>query len=211
MTDSERLKKVIEDHDMSPNAFGKYVGLKSSQPIYDILKGRNGISKEMADSITAKCPDISRPWLLTGEGSMLKGGEPEDMVQADTVPLLPLSAQGGTLTDFVESVHAIDCERILSPIRGADFAMVIAGDSMAPEYPSGARILMKRINHEAFIEWGKVYVLDTCNGSIIKAVLPTDDPMKIRCVSVNPDFPPFDVYLGDIFNIYRVLLCMSVK
>lgn len=34
---------------------------------------------------------------------------------------------------------------------------------MAPEYPSGSRILIKRIDEKAFIEWGRVYVLDTMN------------------------------------------------
>lgn len=72
MTDSERLKKVIDSHKMRTNAFGKHIGLKNSQPLYDILKGRNGISKEMADRISATCLNIDAGWLLTGEGEMLK-------------------------------------------------------------------------------------------------------------------------------------------
>lgn len=206
-TAKDRLIQFLAHEGIGQNVFERKVGIANGY----ISHSKGSIGSKIVDKIASACPNLNAEWLMTGIGEMLKGGEPEDATQADTVPLLPLSAQGGTLTDFVESVHAIDCERILSPIRGADFAMVIAGDSMAPEYPSGARILMKRINHEAFIEWGKVYVLDTCNGSIIKAVLPSDDPMKVRCVSVNPDFPPFEVNFCDIFGIYRVLLCMAVK
>lgn len=137
----------------------------------------------------------------------------EDFEEPTYVPLLPISAQGGSLNDFVVSVKDSDCERVISPIKGADFAMTVAGDSMAPEYPSGSQILIKRINEKAFIDWGKVYVLDTCNGSVIKRIFPSDDkdPKKVKCVSINPDYPPFEVSFEDVFGVYRVLLCMSVK
>lgn len=126
-------------------------------------------------------------------------------------PLLPVSAQGGTLNDFSVLVKDSECERIISPVRGADFAMTVAGDSMAPEYPSGSQILIKKINERAFIDWGKVYVLDTCNGSVIKRIFPVDDPKKLRCVSINPEYPPFEVSLDDVLGVYRVLLSMSIK
>ena len=84
---------------------------------------------------------------------------------------------------------------------------------MAPEYPAGSQIFIKRINERAFIEWGKAYVLDTCNGTVVKILVPSDQPGFVRCVSINPDpiYAPFDVSWADINGVYRVLLCMSVK
>lgn len=129
------------------------------------------------------------------------------------VPLLPISAQGGSLNDFIVSVKDSECERVVSPVKGADFAITVAGDSMSPEYPSGSQIFIKKINVNAFIDWGKVYVLDTCNGTVIKRIFPAEDnnPRKVKCVSINPEYPPFEVSLDNVFGIYRVLLCMSVK
>jgi hypothetical protein len=127
------------------------------------------------------------------------------------VPLLPISAQAGTLDDFVVSVKDSDCERVIAPIKGVDFALTVAGDSMAPEYPSGSQILVKKINERAFIDWGRVYVLDTCNGIVIKRIFPSDDPNRFKCVSINSEDPPFDVSCEDIFGVYRVLMCWSVK
>ncbi len=46
--------------------------------------------------------------------------------------------------------------------------MSVSGRGMAPEYPSGSQILIKRIDEKAFIDWGRVYVLDTCNSTVIK-------------------------------------------
>lgn len=148
------------------------------------------------------------------EATLLKVYDGGENLEASTyVPLLPISAQGGSLNDFVVSVKDSDCERVISPIKGTDFAMTVAGDSMAPEYPSGSQILIKKINERAFIDWGKVYVLDTCNGSVIKRIFPADDkdPRKVKCVSINPDYPAFEVSFADIYGIYRVLLSMSVK
>ncbi|GHT63130.1 hypothetical protein FACS189451_09260 [Bacteroidia bacterium] len=129
------------------------------------------------------------------------------------VPLLPISAQGGSLNDFIVSVKGSDCERVVSPIKGADFAITVSGDSMAPEYPNGAQILIKRINEKAFIDWGKTYVLDTCNGTVIKTLVPSDNEGFVKCLSINndPKYATFEVSFEDIYGVYRVMMCMSVK
>ncbi|WP_278974866.1 LexA family transcriptional regulator [Alistipes finegoldii] len=127
------------------------------------------------------------------------------------IPLLPLAAQGGSLNEFIVSVKADDCEKIVSPIKGVDFAMTVSGDSMEPEYPSGAKILLKKINEKAFIEWGRVYVLDTCNGSVIKKIMPGPTAEVVTCISINQHYPPFEVAFGDMYGMYRVLMLMSEK
>ena len=135
----------------------------------------------------------------------------EDGNDIYTIPLLPISAQGGSFNDFVVSVKDSECEKIISPIKGADFAMSVSGDSMAPEYPSGSQILIKRINENAFIDWGRVYVLDTCNGTVIKRLFPSEKEDAVVCKSINPEYPPFEVSFEDVYGVYRVLMCMSVK
>ena len=141
------------------------------------------------------------------------GGESfEQLESATIVPLIPISAQGGSLNDFTATVMEYDCEKVLSPIRDVDFAMTVSGDSMSPEYPSGCQVLVKRINERAFIDWGKVFVLDTINGTIIKKLMPVEgDPEKVTCVSINPEYPSFEVGFEHIRGVYRVLMCMSLK
>jgi hypothetical protein len=192
--------------------------LKAAQNIYDIQKDKVNISKDVAYKIIAAFPEFEVDWLLYGMGPMLKREsqpvltpDDEDLIY---VPLLPICAQGGSLNDFVVSVMYNECERIVSPIKGADFAITVAGESMFPEFPGGSQILIKKINERAFIDWGKTYVLDTCNGTVIKRIFPSDskDPDKVKCVSINPDYPPFEVNLmEDVFGVYRVMMCMAVK
>ena len=132
---------------------------------------------------------------------------------ATMVPLLPMSAMGGGLNDFVVSVMEHDCEKIVTPIKDVDFAITIAGESMAPEYPNGSVVFIKRINEAAFIDWGKAYVLDTVNGVVVKILTPSNKKNYVRCVSINPDpiYAPFDILMSDIRGIYRIKLCMSIK
>ena len=83
----------------------------------------------------------------------------------------------------------------------------------APEFPSGSQVLIKKINERAFIDWGRTYVLDTCNGTVIKKLMPSDsgDSALVKCVSINPAYPPFEVNLHDVYGIYRVMLVMAIK
>lgn len=80
--------------------------------------------------------------------------------------------------------------------------------SMIPDYCPGDIVAIKRINGRAFIEWGKVYVLDTCNGVIIKEIQPSEDEGCITCVSRNnPEkYRPFEVNLDpeEFYGMYAV-------
>ena len=188
-------------------------------------KSDRDLSDKVVEKILNFYTDLNRVWLLTGEGEMIKnnltpqqyyGGDTEKQKAGEPqmyiVPLMPISAKGGTLDEFSRSIMENDCEKVLSPIKGADFAITVCGDSMSPDYPSGCHILIKKIEERAFIDWGKVFVLDTVNGTIIKKLMPVaDDPSKIKCISINPEYPPYEISLEYVRGIYRVLMCMALK
>lgn len=207
----KELRKYFESQGIKQTEVAQRLGVKPPY-ITKIFSDEREIGKNQIEKWITQF-GFNKVWLLTGEGEMLINNEtlPEQTHNTYRVPLLPISAQGGAFNDFVVSVQESECERIVSPIKGADFAISIQGDSMAPEYPSGSQVLIKRINERAFIEWGKTYVLDTCNGSVIKNLYPSDDSNKVICKSVNPDFPPFEVSLSDVYGVYKVLMCMALK
>lgn len=216
-TVKERTIQFIKYKGISMKSFEELCGLSTGY----VTSMRKGYGSEKLNNVLIAFPDLNRDWLLYGEGDMLKSGIERSVkdgsgnedIEIEHVRLLPLFAHGGSLSDFTVSVKDSDCEKVVSPVKGADFAIQVTGDSMAPEYPSGSVILIKKINESAFIEWGKAYVLDTENGSVVKKVVPSDKEGCIRCVSINPDpsFAPFDVPLSSVFGIYRVLMCMSMK
>lgn len=180
----------------------------------DIKNGKKTASNELIEKLSKIASEAETNKSETEVTPYIPKANKENEKEAATmVLLLPVSAQGGSLNDFVVSVKDSDCEKVVSPIRGVDFAMQVSGDSMSPEYPNGSRVFIKRINERAFIEWGKAYVLDTCNGTIIKTLVPSEQKGFVKCVSINQDpiYAPFEVSLQDVYGVYKVLLCMSVK
>ena len=164
-----------------------------------VISAMNGNEKFLTDSLVA-------------QAVALAGNTQEDAGPTFRVPLIPVEAHAGSLVGFSESVNDYDCETIVSPVRGASFAIQVTGESMAPAYPSGARILCQRINEDAFIEWGKVYLLDTVNGAILKQVRKADQPDRIVCCSLNPspEYAPFEIETRHINAWFRVLMVMSL-
>ena len=120
---------------------------------------------------------------------------------------------GVSLRDFFAASPHTECERIISPVKDADLALMVTGEAMAPEYPNGSLILIKKIDEKAFIQWGSVFVLDTTNGVVFRKILPAQHEGNLRCISINPGmgFPPFEIKTEELFGIYKVLMCMILK
>lgn len=204
----ERILAFIEKMGLTKAQFEKTAGLSNGF----VDKSGDNSRRSSLDKISTAYPQLNMVWLLTGEGEMLKTSTAEQTETTPyTVPLVPISAQGGSFNDFVVSVKDSDCEKVISPVRQVDFALTVTGDSMAPEYPGGSQVLVRKVNEKAFIEWGRVYVLDTCNGTVIKKLNPGRDDDEVLCVSVNPDYQPFYVKLADVYGLYRVMMCMTLK
>lgn len=68
----ERLSAVIAETKMSVHAFAKHIGLPAAENLYRIKRGQNGISRNLADLIVQTFPEVSKGWLLTGEGAMIR-------------------------------------------------------------------------------------------------------------------------------------------
>lgn len=139
----DRMVEFLAHLGMGQNKFEKSVGLSTGF----VSNIGDSIRRKSLDKILAVYPELNVNWLLTGEGKMLKNSIQDistDRQEVTLVPLLPVSAQGGRLNDFVVSVRKEDCEKLISPIKDADFAIMISGDSMAPEYPSGSKVLVKK-------------------------------------------------------------------
>lgn len=216
------IELIAEKENMTISQLAQTLG-KPANSLYDIQKGKiKGISEKLADLLLLKFPYYNKTWLMTGEGDMLKASSSVDSQpsvknervtddEAYKVPLVPISALGGSLNDFNLAVKRDDCETVISPIKDIDMAIKISGDSMEPEYPSDSQVFIKKVNERAFLEWGRVYVLNTCNGIVIKRLMPTNDPNTVLCESINPKYPPFEVNLENVNGVYRVMMCMSFK
>ena len=173
--------------------FARILGISQST----LSAAKNGDERYLTKSLVERVQALTSP--------------SQQFPSATSILVIPTEAMAGTLGEFSTSIAAYDCERIISPIKDVDFAIKIHGDSMSPEYPSGSLALIKKVNEKAFIEWGKVYVLDTVNGVVIKSVRKSERENEVECVSLNPNYQPFRIDKSYIFGWYRVLMVLAMK
>lgn len=131
--------------------------------------------------------------------------EESSTIDQDYIPLLPVEAMAGTLQGFSEGVELVNCRKIKSPVKGADWAIQISGDSMEPDYRNGSYLYIRKMRG-AFIPWGHTMVVDTYDGVVVKNIFPiegTEDYIEAR--SINPKYPPFKIETSSILGFYRVL------
>lgn len=209
----QRLIQYIEYKNMSIRSFERKCGLSNGY----IRSIEQTIMPRKLKSISLQFPDLNQSWLLTGEGEMLnkeQQKEHKDILSDYETYLLPMTTHAGSLSGVADDGALLqNCEKVISPIKGVDFAITVYGESMSPEYPSGSRLLIKRIDPTIFIDWGKVFVLDTSNGVIVKEVHTCEKEGYVTCHSINPDpkYADFDVPLKEVYGMYRVLMCLSAK
>ena len=67
-TNWQRIEMVIQQSKMTANAFARHIGLPRGENLYQIKKGNNGISLDVATRICQHYPEIDKLWLLTGDG-----------------------------------------------------------------------------------------------------------------------------------------------
>ncbi len=167
-------------------------------------------SRGIADykAVFALCEqkNIDIDWLITGNSRVKKTAV---QIEDNTgIPLLPITAIGGTGNgDFAVSKNDIEGYYSIPDFNGkVDFMIRMAGKSMEPEYNSGDVLACKAVNDISFFQWGKVYVMDTTQGAIIKRVFPGSSKESILCQSDNASFPPFElVYAQDVRSFAVVL------
>lgn len=205
----KRIKEYIDFKGISVAAFERSIGM-SNASFGKSLKNNGAIGTDKLENILSEYTDISPIWLLTGEGSMLKSDDEQSALipmssPEGGIPFVPIEAWAG-LFHGEQSVALSDCDRFFVPaFKNADFIIQVHGDSMTPRYYSGDLVACKFLPlSDIFFQWGKVYVLDTDQGALIKKVRPGSSNDTITLISENPDYEPFELPRSCIYNIALV-------
>ncbi len=192
--------------------FADYLGITSQ--VLSNWKTRNTFDY---DVIYTKCLNINPHWLFTGEGNMLKNEQVPvnsevEPIKSDLkgIPLLPMEAfagfgnslQEGVSFDMIEERYEVP---LFKGIK-VDFMIPVKGSSMYPKYNSGDVVASRFIRDLLYIQWNKVYVLDTASqGTILKRLKKSDNPDFVICKSDNKEYDDFEVPKSDIRNIALVV------
>lgn len=194
-TVKERIVKFLEFKKIGQGKFEAACGL--SNGYISGLKKAPGADKLL--KIISTYPELSQDWLLKGEGEMLVSNK---STKQEGIPLIPVNAVAGFLSGVGDPIMEYDCERYIMPIfKGADFLIRVEGDSMMPNYMPGDIVACVKLDNPSFFQPGKVYVIDTKQGALVKRVELTDEEDRILLHSDNEKYKPFSLHSDEINGI----------
>lgn len=201
MDAKERFIQYLKFKGVGQTAFEAKAGLSRG-----VLSQKSGLTASSLEKIIISCGDLNSEWLITGKGEMLKTSK--DSLATTIVnnkPRIPYTAAAGSITNAVEGISEAQCEQVpvVPTFPSYDFTIIVKGDSMEPKIEGGDEVACKRVDGTSFIQWGKVHVLDTAQGILIKRIY--EDGDKIKCVSYNPEYPPFSIDKSEIYSISLVV------
>lgn len=147
----QRLEAVLRWANMSANYFAHHIGLSRGENLYQIKRGNNGISLNLADRIVKHFPEVNKLWLLTGEGEMLGQTTRSNL----EVPFYRMDVESA-----IDQVVALEPECMLALPNGVpcDLAMVYQGGAMGRQLPSGTIVFLKEVPMASLIP-GKEYLV----------------------------------------------------
>ncbi|MCQ2275407.1 MAG: S24 family peptidase [Bacteroidales bacterium] len=125
------------------------------------------------------------------------------------VPLIPIDAIAGIPAGDNLGLRFIDCEHYIVPEfanLNVEYMIRVSGSSMYPKYSNGDILACRRVQDILFFQWGKIYVIDSSQGALVKRVFEDEDPERILLVSDNKEkYPPFSIPKSDIRSVSIVL------
>lgn len=199
----ERIEKVIEySRESSVSAFARKIGLNRGENLYQIKRGNNGISRDLANSIVRHFPEISNAWLLTGEGNMLPD-YPDPNSILNKVIGIPY------YDNFPYKRPPKEPDKILYFSRefvcDAEFATIYRDDALYPDFKTGNLIFLKKWNLDHEPIYGKVYCVITKRFRMFRVIRRFNE-RQILLTAYNSD--KYDNYIlnkSDILQLYLII------
>ena len=199
----EKTLMYLNDSNLTSYQLWKETGISEAS----IGKYRNGTSNPNFANSKVLLDYFESQNGKTGKGDMLKTDAAESPT-AEGLPLIPFECIAG-FGDDNAGIILNECEIYNIPeFRniGAEFLVRVGGSSMYPKYSSGDILACRKIHDILFFQWGKVYVIDSSQGQLIKRICEHENPEMIMLVSDNREkYPPFAMPKSDIRCLSIVL------
>ena len=222
----ERLKRLVRDARMNPNAFANQAGIAPSN-FRKMLSGEQNIT----DRTLAKISDafsVNYDWLKDGEGEPYLDGN-GDIVDTNgnkndnTLPFFneEIFTGGylqGTGSAIMDANKVDDVKLPYLKVKDGDFAVQVHGRSMIDtEHPelsiNDGAIVCLRPWTEKHIEYGERYAIATRSGFTVKYIAESDKEGQVKCVPANKgeNFSPYYINADDIIGIARVTAIINMQ
>ncbi len=217
--ENQRLKQVREELGMTQTAMGTALELSGSTA--DIERGRMRVPGRAVMLLLQKYT-ISPLWLY-GESAQkyLTGTEVTTMprvISVDTegdenIIMVQAKAAAGYGQNIADEEYIAELPSFRLPLpeyRGASFrGFQISGDSMQPLVRPDDWVLSRAVDSIDDVRDGGIYIIVEAESIRLKQVRKSDDHLSL--ISLNPDYPPTEVLLDEVLEIWEYYASISTS
>lgn len=207
---NSRIKEFCEwyskRHGITQKDLAALVEVSPSQ-LSSIVNGRDKVGLIIVEKFLNLEDSLNANWIIAGKGDMFSNTNDRDILSkhSQTRPRIPFHAAAGSLTIAESGVMLEECEQlpVIESLPKYDFTIRVRGNSMVPEFHSGDEVACLFIREQSFIQWGRIHVLDTAQGIVMKMLDDAGD--CFICRSANTNYKEFKIPKSEVFNIALVV------
>lgn len=201
----QAIDRVARQNGLSPSGLAKKAGLdpttfNPSKRLTADGRRRWPSTESLAKILTATGTDIAAFTAMIGSDPPT-----DDPAVANRIPILGY-AQAGQNGFFDDAGYPVGdgWDEIVFPEVGDDqaYALEVTGDSMAPLYRDGDRII---VSPNASIRRGDRVVVRTLEGEVMAKELARLSATRVELASINPAHPPRSLRRDEVAWMARIL------
>lgn len=206
----DRIEELAINQHITITALESKIGA-SKGVLSRALAKKTDIQSKWIQKIVENYPQVNSEWLLTGKGTMFKKDLHKDFLkilnEEHTQKEQTISVETPSNYKVTKNKAIIYKEEIfIIPLfKEADYLIDVQGDTMQPTYNSGDIIACKNLTVDTFLQWNKVYVVNTVQGALVKRVCKGSDENHILLISDNKKYPSFELPKSEIASLSIVL------
>lgn len=205
----KRLSEIIRITGHNINSFARHIGLPRGENLYQIQRGNNGISEDVARRIHKHFPQYSVAWIMFGEENVATVTE-----QHDPVVRIPLYQD--IWSDEFPPQEIPDNYLVLSVsiAHEAELAVPYSDDILNP-FLRGANLLLKQHQEQDVILFGNIYLVDLEGMRLFRIIKHHEQNSDLLCLTtIQPNvFSDIVVPQEQVSGLWRVVgaVCNMVR
>src|ERR1700744_3806166 len=222
---SSNIKYLRKKKALTQQQFADELGIKRSlvgayeeeraEPKYDLLKKIASFFDVSVDDFINE--DIDDKWAPKPKGNpanlriLTISVDKEDN---ENIEMVPMKASAGYLNGYADPEYVAQLPKFYLPMfkNGTFRAFEIKGDSMLP-LPSGTTIIAEYVENWSDVKTGDTYVVVSKSDGIVykRAGNKFKESKKLKLVSDNPVYEPYDINGDDILELWKAKAYLSMQ
>src|SRR6201996_3053064 len=217
---SSNIKFLRKKKGLTQQQFADQINIKRSlvgayveeraEPKYDLLKVIAAFFEISIDDFIKE--EITEKWQPTPKGNLRILSISVDKECDENIEMVPMKASAGYLIGYADPEYVAALPKFYLPMfkNGTFRAFEIKGDSMLP-LPSGTTIIGEYVENWSDVKQGDTYVVVSKSEGIVYKRIGNKfrDNKKLKLVSDNPVYDPYEVSGEDILELWKAKAYIS--